>query len=502
MKKHFFRIIFLILTVFVVNDIKAANVLGGDTAFIRTYGGVNFEEFRDIVQTPDSGFLMCGITNGYGQGSNAIYVVKTTKTGEHEWSKAFGGVSPDLAYSVAINNSGNYFIAGTSSSGGNGGYDGYLICLDVSGTILWEKYYGGSDWDFIYSVEVMPDQSILLAGESYSFSNGGTDAWVLHLNSSGDTTWTNNFGSTGNDAFKNICQSPTAIYLSGYIDSTDADGMDGYLIKLDLTGNFVWEKRVHLLGRDLLNGCTIDQSGDLIAYGSTAPFDSTKNDALVTKLDTNGTVIWSYNSASGEDDDAKKIIPISNNELFLIGQKNPSGNGAKSIFMTRYNSSGFSVNGGQSFGGPNDEEGYSMINTIQGGVAIVGYTSSYGLGNSDALLVYLNSDSSVTAPVVYSLVSFTETLSPIGIEETNDDLNFSIYPNPTSGVVTIQIKDKSPLSRILVYDLMGKCVNELKDLSNSEINFVSLTDNSEGVYFIKIEFENGSNRSFRILKVK
>ena len=67
---------------------------------------------------------------------------------------------------------------------------------------------------------------------------------------------------------------------------------------------------------------------------------------------------------------------------------------------------------------------------------------------------------------------------------------------------TIQIKDKSPLSRILVYDLMGKCVNELKDLSNSEINFVSLTDNSEGVYFIKIEFENGSNRSFRILKVK
>jgi Secretion system C-terminal sorting domain len=502
MKKHFFRILFLSLMVFVAKDIKAGNVLGGDTAFIRTFGGVNFEEFRDIVQTPDSGFLMCGITNGYGQGSNAIYVVKTTKTGIHMWSRALGGVSPDLAYSIASDNSGNYFIAGTSSSGGNGGYDGYLICLNVSGTILWEKYYGGSDWDFIYAVDVMPDQSILLAGESYSFSSGGTDAWVLHLNSSGDTTWSNNFGSSGNDAFKNICQSPTAIYLSGYIDSTDADGLDGYLVKLDLTGNFVWEKRVHFFGRELLNGCTIDQSGDLITYGSTAPFDSIKNDALVSKLDTNGTVIWSNNSGSGEDDDAKKIIPISNNELFLIGQKNPSGNGAKSIFMSRYNSFGFAVDGGQSFGGPNDEEGYSMINTVQGGVAIVGYTSSYGSGNTDALLVYLDSDSSVTEPVVYSLVTFPETLSPIGIEETIDDSNLSIYPNPTSGVITIQIKDRSAPSRILVYDLMGKCVNELKDLSNSEMNFVSLTENSEGVYFVRIEFENGNNKTFRILKVK
>ena len=79
----------------------ALNMMAADTAFIRTYGGINFEEFRDIVQTPDSGFMMAGITNGYGQGSNAIYVVKTTKDGTHMWSRALGGAAVDLAYSIS-----------------------------------------------------------------------------------------------------------------------------------------------------------------------------------------------------------------------------------------------------------------------------------------------------------------------------------------------------------------------------------------------------------------
>lgn len=87
-------------------------------------------------------------------------------------------------------------------------------------------------------------------------------------------------------------------------------------------------------------------------------------------------------------DDAKKILALSNNELLLIGQKNPSGNGAKSIFMGRFNSGGFLI-AGQSFGGANDEDGYSMIHTMEGGVAIVGSTTSFGVGNNDALLVFI-----------------------------------------------------------------------------------------------------------------
>jgi hypothetical protein len=472
---------------------SAANVLASDTAFIRTYGGINFEEFRDIVQTPDSGFFMAGITNGYGSGSNAIYVVKATKNGTHMWSRALGGAAADLSYSISADASGNYYIAGTSSSGGNGGYDGYLICLDVSGNVLWEKFYGGIDWDFLYAVKVMPDQSILLAGESYSFSDGGSDAWALHLNSAGDTLWTKHFGSPGNDAFKDINISSTAIYLSGYVDSTDVDGHDGFVAKLDFDGNEIWNKRFNNLGKDVLKGSIFVPSGNIIIYGATAPFDSVKNDIWVEQIDTNGISIWLNNSGSIEDDYANKIIPIRNNDMVIIGQKDPSGLGRKSMYLARYDETGFQQDS-QSLGDANDEEGYSGVRTMEGGIAFVGYTTSYGVANKDAMLVYLRYDSTITT-LDYNVISFIETLSPIGIEEVSSGNGISVYPNPATDKVTINSGFDKEIASILLFDYSGRQLNVQFEKESKSFSINKLPS---GIYFLKITMDNNKMYSSKV----
>lgn len=485
MNKYFLQATLFLISLFIFCESKAAVILGGDTAFIRTYGGSQFEEFRDIVQTADSGFLMCGITNGYGQGSNAIYVVKAKKDGTHMWSKAFGGASADLAYSIAANNTGQYFIAGTSGSGTNGGYDGYLICLDDTGGVIWEKYYGGSDWDFLYSVSIMPDQSILLAGESYSFSDGGSDAWILHLNTAGDTTWTHHFGSTGNDAFKNICLSSSSIYLSGYVDSTDADGMDGYLVKLDFNGNEIWNKRFNNLGRDILNGCIVDPAGQLVVYGSTAPFDSTKNDIWVENIDTSGASIWISNSGSQENDYANKVISIRNNEYAIIGQKDPSGLGNKSMFAAQYNSAGFQQSS-HSFGGANDEEGYSAIRTIEGGIAIVGYTTTFGVGNKDAMLVILRYDSIINFTLLELPSIYIETLSPIGINDLDISEEITVYPNPANSFVQIKSEFEEDIETVSIENTLGK-ISQIEIDKNSSC--FSVNNFPSGIYLLRVRFK-------------
>lgn len=471
----------------------ALNMMAADTAFIRTYGGINFEEFRDIVQTPDSGFMMAGITNGYGQGNNAIYVVKTTKDGTHMWSRALGGAAVDLAYSISADASGNYYVAGTSSSGGNGGYDGYLVCLNVSGDVQWEKYYGGSDWDFIYSVKVMPDQSILLAGESYTFSDGGSDAWVLHLNSVGDTLWTKHFGDTGNDAFKDINVGGTAIYLAGYVDSTDANGHDGFLVKLDYDGNEIWNQRYSNLGKDILNGSVFVPSGNIIIYGATAPFDSVKNDIWVELIDTNGVSIWQNNSGSSEDDYANKVIPIRNNDMVIVGQKDPSGLGRKSMYLARYDVTGFQQDS-QSLGNGNDEEGYSGVRTMEGGIAFVGYTTSYGVANKDAMLVYLRYDSTITT-LDYDVVIYIEQLSPIGIDEISTDNDIFLFPNPASDKVTINSGFDKEVSSLLLYDYSGRQLNV--QLDNQSKTF-STNGLSSGIYLLKITMDDGRMYSAKL----
>ncbi|MBK6988145.1 MAG: T9SS type A sorting domain-containing protein [Bacteroidetes bacterium] len=480
-------------TLFGNQSVWALNMMAADTAFIRTYGGINFEEFRDIVQTPDSGFMMAGITNGYGQGSNAIYVVKTTKDGTHMWSRALGGAAVDLAYSISADASGNYYIAGTSSSGGNGGYDGYLVCLNVSGDVQWEKYYGGSDWDFIYSVKVMPDQSILLAGESYTFSDGGSDAWVLHLNSVGDTLWTKHFGDTGNDAFKDINVGATAIFLAGYVDSTDANGHDGFLVKLDYDGNEIWNQRYSNLGKDILNGSVFVPSGNIIIYGATAPFDSVKNDIWVELIDTNGVSIWQNNSGSSEDDYANKIIPIRNNDMVIVGQKDPSGLGRKCMYLARYDETGFQQ-GPQSLGGVNDEEGYSGVRTMEGGIAFVGYTTSYGVANKDAMLVYLRYDSTITT-LDYDIVIYIEQLSPIGIDEISTDSDIFLFPNPASDKVTINSGFDKEVSTLMIYDYSGRQLHV--QLDNQSKTF-STNGLSSGIYLLKITMDDGRMYSAKL----
>ena len=480
-------------TLFGNQSVWALNMMAADTAFIRTYGGINFEEFRDIVQTPDSGFMMAGITNGYGQGSNAIYVVKTTKDGTHMWSRALGGAAVELAYSISADASGNYYIAGTSSSGGNGGYDGYLVCLNVLGFVQWEKYYGGSDWDFIYSVKVMPDQSILLAGESYTFSDGGSDAWVLHLNSVGDTLWTNHFGSTGNDAFKDINVSSSAIYLAGYVDSTDANGHDGFLVKLDYDGNEIWNQRYSNLGKDILNGSVFVPSGNIIIYGATAPFDSVKNDIWVQLIDTNGVSIWQNNSGSIQDDYANKVIPIRNNDMVIVGQKDPSGLGRKCMYLARYDATGFQQDS-QSLGDGNDEEGYSGVRTMEGGIAFVGYTTSYGVANKDAMLVYLRYDSTITT-LDYDVIIYIEQLSPIGVDEISTDNDIFLFPNPASDKVTINSGFDKEVSSLMIYDYSGRQLHV--QLDNQSKTF-SANGLSSGIYLLKITMDDGRMYSAKL----
>src|SRR5207237_7867551 len=70
---------------------------------------------------------------------------------------------------------------------------------DKNGNQLWAKTYGGSDWDFAYSIAVNKNEEYVLAGETYSFGNGNNDVFLVKVNSSGDTLWTKTDGGDSSD---------------------------------------------------------------------------------------------------------------------------------------------------------------------------------------------------------------------------------------------------------------------------------------------------------------
>ena len=474
----------------------ASSLSASDTAKYFTFGGTQTEEFRDLAITADSGFILVGTTNGYGPGNSSIYVVRTDKKGQHQWSNVLGGSNLDQGTAVVSLSDGSFLFAGSSNSSGAGGYDGYLAKTDEFGAIIWEKYLGGSDWDFFNDMAILPDSSIIVCGESYSYSSGGTDAWVVKLNKYGNIIWQRNYGSSGNDSFRGLSIYQDHIYLCGFSQGSD---MDGYLVKLDFDGQLIFEKKYNQFGDDRINSICVSPSSTLILAGGSIFTDSLKSEFWIFETDTLGisTGKLSY-GISAEDDYLNSVMTKSNGDIIATGQKNPFGFGQKSTFTIELNSV-FGNYRSQSFGGPLDEEGFSILETPKAEIAIAGYTSSYGLGNRDACLLLIDTND-ILDSMVYLPVITMESLSPIGISEyTGGRFNISFFPIPANEFIIISSDEQFEKLSMSIYSVDGKILLKAEFDASIEKR-IDISSLAPGLYLLKLENNKGDSYTGKIIK--
>ncbi|HWY38116.1 MAG TPA: hypothetical protein VNY73_06125, partial [Bacteroidia bacterium] len=149
-----------------------------DTEFFYLYGGTSPDIGRCIKETYDGGYIIAGTSSSFGQGDASMYLIKTDSLGKHLWSTTFGGTQNDWAYGLEITADSGFFLSGYSNSfNPPNGYDAYYVKADKNGKLQWQKTVSGYDWDFIYGSTAMPGGGFILCGETYTNSNGGTDAY-------------------------------------------------------------------------------------------------------------------------------------------------------------------------------------------------------------------------------------------------------------------------------------------------------------------------------------
>src|SRR5260221_10626196 len=110
--------------------------------FQKTYGGTGQEDGRAVQQTIDGGYIILGSTTSFGTGSWDVYLIKTNMYGDTVWTKTYGGSSFDIGLSMKQTNDGGYIISGISQSFGAGSNEAYVIKTDVNGDTLWARTYG------------------------------------------------------------------------------------------------------------------------------------------------------------------------------------------------------------------------------------------------------------------------------------------------------------------------------------------------------------------------
>ncbi|TAK34483.1 MAG: gliding motility-associated C-terminal domain-containing protein, partial [Saprospiraceae bacterium] len=223
----------------------------------KNFGGTLSDWGFDIAPTPDGGYIATGSTFSNdgnvsaNQGFYDYWAVKLQANGDLQWEKNFGGAGEERAYAIDVRQDGTTVIGGTSISGSgdvsgnNGSYDFWAIGLDATGTMLWSHNYGGSQEDRAFGMKGLSAGGYLLAGMSVSSNgnisqnHGSKDAWLLRLDDTGNLVWEKNFGGTLDDRFYDIRPlNGGGFVAAGFSTSTDFDlggnygAQDVWVIKL------------------------------------------------------------------------------------------------------------------------------------------------------------------------------------------------------------------------------------------------------------------------------
>ena len=173
----------------------------GNLNWNKTFGGSSsMESAWSVKKTLDGGYILCG-TKFYGLIAmyGDIYVVKTDVNGNEVWSQTYGGDDDDRGSDVDVTNDGGFIFCGTTESYGAGNNDVWLVRTDSNGDTLWTRTYGGIYDDRAYSVCTTNDGGFIICGSTGSFGNGGDDLYIIKTNFIGTLTSVGEISNINND---------------------------------------------------------------------------------------------------------------------------------------------------------------------------------------------------------------------------------------------------------------------------------------------------------------
>ena len=528
MKKSVIVILFFLTNLLIINAQPSIQ-------WQKSFGGSQSDGAYSICQTIDGGYVVAGYTESNDSdiavfhGNQDYWILKLNNTGSIEWQKSLGGTDKDFSFSIQQTSDGGYIVAGQSISddidisGNHGQEDYWIVKLNSSGNIQWQKSLGGSNNDYAYSIIQTISGGYIVAGTTkstdgdISFHHGTIaiqyDYWVVNLDSAGTILWEKTLGGGSNDLAECVIQTTdSGFVIAGRSSSNDGEvtGHHGttqysdlWIVKLNNSGNLQWQKS---LGGSLNDGAySIQQTldGGFIAGGTSTSSDGdvtlhygsfVDNDIWIVKIDSVGNLIWEKTLGGTGTDWLHYIQQTNDGEYILAGYTGSDdgdlmglrGRGIDYDFWIVKLSNIGNMQWQKVMGGTKDDIARCVKQTNDNGFIVSGSSSS---SNGD--LTKNNGKSDFWIVKLSSLVNINET--------PNSILSLEISPNPFSNKTIFSVKHSfSKDDRIEIHSLDGRIVNIFNNLKLSyganqfswdgTSNDGSKVEN--GIYFITVYRDN------------
>ncbi|BDS14360.1 T9SS type A sorting domain-containing protein [Aureispira anguillae] len=500
----------------VLNNKKLLNIfllclttlcLNGQPSIVweKSLGGTGMDRGFSIQQLSDGNYIAVGVTSSSdgdvttNHGDYDAWILKLNSTGGIIWEKSLGGTFADNARHVQETSDGGYIVVGTFGSlvsGNHGGDDYWVIKLDNSGTILWDKKLGGSSWERGQYIQETSDGGYIVSGTSESTdgdvtgNHGDKDYWVVKLNSVGNIVWEQSLGGS-NAEMLGSCQETND---GGYIVAGSSFSLDGditthygendiWLVKLNSQGGIVWEKTLGGTGWETTAIVEVMSDGGYTVVGASSSnnVDLTHNngfsDFWTVRLDSIGTITWQVSLGSTGEDYPQSIQETSDGGCIITGAVGAingdvigNGTGGGYCWLIKLTSTG-TLDWQKSLGGTSSEMGAYVQEINNGDYILIGSSSSTdgdvttNNGNYDYWVVKLS--------------------SVLGLSEVDESVSIDLFPNPALDLVTLKKDVKLTNAHYVVYNTMGQAI--LSGDLTEEYTKIDTRDLLSGLYHVEIK---------------
>ncbi len=319
-----------------------------------------------------------------------LAIVGLSGNAQVTFQKTYGGTNIDYGYSIQQTTDGGYFIVGTTLSFGAGNEDAYVIKTDSLGDTLWTKTYGGINHDRATSGQQTTDGGYIIAGYTKSFGAGQNDVYLIKTNPLGDTLWTKTYGGANFDMANSVQQTADGGYIiTGSTKSFGAGGYDIYLIKTNSMGDTLWTKTYGGNTDDYGRHVQQTTDGGYIIVGETYN-SSFLMEVYLIKTDSSGSILWKKNYGGGQDESGFAVQQTSDGGYIVVGNTTSFGAGVNDVYLIKTNANGDTL-WTRTYGDASYDYGEAVQQTTDGGYIIVGSTFIANT-NYDVYLIKTNVD--------------------------------------------------------------------------------------------------------------
>jgi hypothetical protein len=414
--------------------------------FEKTFGTPNSDLARSVKQLPDGTIYVAGFSNSGPFGGFDVTLSRLDRYGNLQWTKYYGDSYDNTCLFMNLCSDGNIVLTG-EDQGTPTGIDAFAYKLDTAGNVVWHRVYATSVNESTKYIEQTSDGGFIMCGFQ-SDAYGSNDVYVIKADAAGNMEWDQVYGGMDNDYSDMIRELPGGGYLlTADTKSMGAGGYDVYVLKLDASGNSIWD---FTYGDQWQNGCQgifITSAGKYLSYGETEIYQFSQFDFYLELIDTNGATIWKRTFGGTEADAAFSVVETPDGGFMLTGYSNSYNSipGPLELVVFKTDAAG-NFQWARPYGSEGIDLGYEIIHSLDNGYLITGKTF---INNSDD----------------YYLLHLDQ-LGTNSLQEGIEHDDMLLYPNPAQNRFTVSRSLAGESAILKIFSIDGKLALQ-KELSLS-----------------------------------